>query len=129
MPHKILKLTKEDIRHLNEVADLFAGGHSLRGWRRFKSTYREMDAYYNTRKGLVLKKPKFILDDRTPKCLRVPTIKLKNGWSVQPLVKKINLKKALVILNDRVKKYPNIWPDLHTENIGWYNGKPLMFDW
>lgn len=105
------------------------GGGQPEGWRRFKSTYREMDAFYNPKLGWVLKKSKLILDFRTPLHLRVPTFKLENEWVLQPLVKKINLKLAVEAIKKELEKYPRIKPDLHIGNVGWYENKPLMFDW
>lgn len=88
-----------------------------------------MDAYYHKGFGMVVKRPKFIMDKRTPKHIRVPTAVLEDGWVVQPFVKKINLKAAVNQIRAELKKYPNIKPDVHVGNVGWFNGIPVMFDW
>lgn len=88
-----------------------------------------MDAFYNKKYGTVVKRPKFIMDSRTPKQLRVPTFNLGDGWVVQPFVKKTNLKAAVNQINEELKKYPRIKPDVHTGNVGWYDGKAVLFDW
>lgn len=101
------------------------------GWKRFTSTYRTIQAYSHKGLGLVVKRPNCILEPRTPLAVRVPTMKLKNGWIVQPLVKKVELRRACDVIGERLKsvRERKIYPDLHTGNVGWYNGKPVMFDW
>lgn len=113
------------------VLDILAAGENVRGWRRFKSTSRKLNAYYNEKLGVVIKKPVFILEHRTPMKFRVPTYELKDDYIVQPLVSKKDLGGALLKLREDMKPYlkRGIFPDLHRGNIGWYQGKPLMFDW
>lgn len=125
------KLNSHERNFLLYKADLLDSGTQLKGWKRFKSTYREMSAFYNTKDGIVLKKPKFILDHRTPVSLRVPTVKLGDGWVAQPLVRKTDLGKALKTLKEDLRPYlkKGIFPDIHRGNVGWYEGKALMFDW
>lgn len=117
--------------YLLECAELLDSGENVKGWKRFKSTYREMSVFYNKSLGVVVKNPKFILDPRTPVSLRVPTVKLGDGWVVQPLVRKTELGEALRSLKQDLKPYlkKGIFPDIHSGNVGWYKGKPLMFDW
>lgn len=81
--------------------------------------------------GVVVKKPNFILDDRTPLTVRVPTIDLKNGWVIQPFVKKVRLKEACDQIREKLNGCydKGIFPDLHTGNVGWLNDEPKMFDW
>jgi hypothetical protein len=112
-------------------AELLDSGTPLKGWKQFKSTYRDMSAYYNTRLGIVLKNPKFILERRTPLKFRVPTINLGDGWVVQPIVRKTELSEALKSLKKDLKPYlkRGLFPDIHRGNVGWYEGKPVMFDW
>lgn len=125
-----MKLSNFQRQYYNSIPKILEYGENVVGWSRFKSKYRRMDAFYNKTYGMVVKRPKFIMDQRTPLKLRVPTINLGDGWVLQPLVKKTNLKQAVDQIKLQLKsKYPNINPDLHTENVGWYEGKPLMFDW
>ena len=81
--------------------------------------------------GVVVKKQNFILDERTPMEVRVPTTKLKNGWVVQPLLKKVRLKEACEQIREKLNGCydKGIFPDLHTGNVGWLNDEPKMFDW
>lgn len=117
--------------YLVECAELLDSGSYLKGWKRFKSTSRVMSAFYNKSLGVVVKNPKFILDHRTPVSLRVPTVKLGDGWVAQPLVRKTELGEALRSLKQDLKPYlkKGIFPDIHRGNVGWYEGKPLLFDW
>ena len=90
-----------------------------------------MLCFYNTEIGLVLKKPAFILEHRTPLVFRAPTIDLGDGWVCQPILEKKMLKLAFNKLHKDLKPYikRGIYPDIHLGNIGWYNKKPLLFDW
>lgn len=101
------------------------------GWKRYRSTYRSLAAYRNESMGIVIKKQNCILEPRTPLSVRVSTEHLRDGWVMQPIVKKVNLKMACENIRRRIagvyKK--GIFPDLHTGNVGWYDGKPVMFDW
>jgi len=112
-------------------AEMLDSGTPLKGWKKFKSTTRDMSAFYNTECGIVVKKPKFILDHRTPLSLRVPTVNLGEGWVAQPLVRKTHLRAALTALRASLKPHlaRGIFPDLHRGNVGWYGKKPVLFDW
>lgn len=112
-------------------AEMLDAGTPLKGWKKFKSTARDMSAFYNTECGIVVKKPKFILEHRTPLFLRVPTVDLGDGWVAQPLVRKTNLRAALIALRASLKPHlaRGVFPDLHRGNVGWYENKPVMFDW
>jgi hypothetical protein len=125
------KLTASTHWYFANVLDTLLSGESVKGWRRFKSKTRELDAYYNKKLGVVIKKPVFILEHRTPNKFRVPTFELKDDYILQPLVSKKNLGDALVKLRKDMKPYINkgIFPDLHKGNVGWHKGKPVMFDW
>jgi hypothetical protein len=81
--------------------------------------------------GLVVKKPAFILEHRLPLVFRAPTINLGDGWVCQPILEKKRLKLAFNKLYKDLKPYikRGIYPDIHIGNIGWYNNKPLFFDW
>jgi hypothetical protein len=123
-------MTTDDLVNQVEVLDNTKQTSGL-GWSRFTSTYRTLQAYRHKALGIVLKKPNCILEPRTPLSVRVPTVKLKNGWVMQPLVKKVELRKACDIISGHLKdaRERQIYPDLHTGNVGWYNGHPVMFDW
>lgn len=127
----MFKLNKNQIRHLNEVADELVNEFKVAGWKRFKSTYRNIDAFYNKELGLVIKCPAMILEPRTPLSVRVPTVSLGDGWVAQPLVVKTRLKAAKEALRGKLKPLlkAGFCPDLHVGNVGWYEGKPVMFDW
>lgn len=106
-------------------------GIKVDGFVQVKSTYRNIEAFYHRGLGLIVKRPAYILEDRIPSHLKVPTINLRNGWVVQPIVKKTRLKEAVKRLEKQLKPYreKGMFPDLHAQNVGWYKGKPLMFDW
>lgn len=103
----------------------------VNGWRRFRSRQRRLKAFYNNDLGLVLKHPVFILDHRTPLALRAPTVYLDSEWVVQPILSRHNLSEALSLIKIELQPHlaRGVCPDIHTGNIGWLNGKPLMFDW
>jgi hypothetical protein len=125
-----MKLSNFQQWYYTSIPAILADDKNVDGWNRFNSKYRKMDAFYNKTYGMVVKRPNFIMDKRTPLKLRVPTVNLGNGWVLQPLVKKTNLKQAVDQIKMQLKNnYPNINPDLHVGNVGWYEGKPLMFDW
>jgi len=124
-----MKLSNFQKWYYSSLIKIFERGTEVDGWSRFTSTYRQMDAYYNKAFGMVVKRPKFILDKRTPKHLRAPTVSLGDGWVIQPFVKKTNLKAAVNQIRAELKKYPSIKPDVHVGNVGWYDGKPVLFDW
>jgi len=127
----IFKLNSKARNYLFDCAELMDSGAQVKGWKQFKSTTREMSAFYNKSLGVVVKKPKFILEHRTPLFLRVPTVNLGDGWVAQPLVRKTDLRAALKALRASLKPYLALgfWPDLHKGNVGWYGKKPVLFDW
>mgnify|MGYP003341120851 FL=1 len=127
-----MKLNAGAICCLNDILDLIHSGENVRGWGTYKRSGRNLDAYYNKKLGIVIKHQHFILETRTPKEFRVPTFKLDNGGYVaQPIVEKKNLALAVSKLREKLKPHlkRGIFPDLHVGNVGWYKGKPLMFDW
>ena len=127
---KLSKQEKTNLLYLSTVLELSDSAGQY-GFVRYRSTYRRLQAYASKERGIVLKRPACILDDRTPKKLRVPTISIDNGWVVQPIVRKTDLKLAVEIVRRRAKPYQKykIYPDIHTGNVGWYNGKAVLFDW
>ena len=110
---------------------MLEAGINVRGFTKVKSTYRNLDAYYHRGLGIIVKRPACILEDRIPSYLKVPTVNLRNGWVVQPIVKKTRLKEAVRRLERKLKPYreQGLHPDLHVGNVGWFKGEPLMFDW
>lgn len=93
----------------------------------FRNICGRTPVYRCTKLGLIVKRPAFIYHPNTPMKVRVPTIGLKEkSWVAQPVVKKINLKKAVDIIRKQLGKAK---ADLHYLNVGWYNGKAVMFDW
>lgn len=134
------KLSKREREYLHYLA-MRLQACEVRGWKRYTSTYRRMLAFYNPKLGIVIKRPNCIYDPRTPRAVRVPTIPLNglkdpisgqsNDWVAQPIVKKVRLREAVDILNKKLRKArrKGVTPDLHYQNVGWYKGKPVMFDW
>lgn len=114
---------------LRNRAEILANGGKVDGWKRYKSTYRKMDAFYHEGLGVVLKNPRFIMEPRTPLILRVPTISLGDGWVVQPIALKTNLKAAVSEIKKKLEQHKGINPDIHVGNVGWFDNQPLMFDW
>jgi hypothetical protein len=108
------------------VAQIEFGGlpNSYDGWR---SICARVPVYLNKKRNLVVKCPRYIDNPYTPKKFRVPTIKLDEfGWVAQPYCQKVRRKEAVELLR---KKLKNCVCDLHHLNVGWYNGKPVLFDW
>ncbi len=117
------------ICELNRVIDDLLVGKQVKGWKKYASRYRNLDAFYNKKVGLVVKLPACIIEHRTPEELRIPTTNLGDGWVSQPIALKTNLRAACEAIRKKLKNHPGIFPDVHTGNVGWYNGKPVLFDW
>lgn len=117
-------LSRNELKEIRSVAAAIDYGllpDRCFGWTRVSKrtpVYRKGD--------LILKNPNFILNDKTPIKFRVPTIKIRHDWVVQPYCQKIRTKLAATILR---KQMGNLMCDLHAQNVGWYKGKPVMFDW
>ena len=79
--------------------------------------------------GLIIKPyPAIYGDYKLLKDYIVPTIKFPiqgEKWCIQPLVNKKNSRKAC---NFFKKKYPK-WVDNDPMNVGYWHGKPCIFDW
>ena len=120
-------------QYLLWVAKQLCKGNKVKGWQTYVRTYNykptKLNAFCNKKLGLVIKQPTFILDDKTPDHVRVPTIKLDDGWVVQPIVKKVNLKLACDKLKEQLVNYKTGYPDIHCGNAGWHRGSPVLFDW
>jgi hypothetical protein len=117
--------------YLNRVAGLLSRGVQVPDWHKFKSKSRNINGFYNRRLGLVVKKPAFILEHRTPIRFRVKTVTLKDGWVGQPLLVRTRLNEAVGLLRKGLKPYlsAGFCVDLHSGNVGWYGKKPLLLDW
>ena len=128
---KPFKLSSLERKHLRLCARDLSDNMQLPKWYRYISRRRKMLCFYNKEIGLVIKKPAFILEHRTPLVFRAPTIDLGDGWVCQPILEKKMLKLAFNKLHKDLKPYNKrgIYPDMHLGNIGWYNKKPLLFDW
>ena len=128
---KPFKLSSLERKHLRLCARDLSDNMQLPKWYRYISRRRKMLCFYNKEIGLVIKKPAFILEHRTPLVFRAPTIDLGDGWVCQPILEKKRLKLAFNKLHKDLKPYikRGIYPDIHLGNIGWYNKKPLLFDW
>lgn len=129
--NKDFNISSKNKKYLLETGKLLASGVKIKGWKKFKSSTRSMDAFYNEDVGIVLKNPRFILEPRTPLFLRAPTIKLGDGWVVQPFARKTQLKAAVEAIREQLRPYlaKGIFPDLHVGNVGWINNKAMLFDW
>lgn len=115
---------------LTRVVRVLASGKKLKGWCRYKSKHRTHAAFYNKKHGIVVKCPAWIMEPATPSHLRIPTIEIgDDGWIAQPIARKTDLKAACDSIRRRLKKHPEIFPDVHTGNVGWYRGKAYLFDW
>jgi hypothetical protein len=82
--------------------------------------------YLHKGDGIIIKRPNFILNSKTPLKVRVPTIKLTAEWVTQPEVFKYDTDLAVKIIKQQLGK---VFCDLHKYNVGWYRGEPVMFDW
>lgn len=126
MPFKLSRTERKQLRTMICCLESFGCPMQINGWRRI---CKRVPVYLNKKLGIVIKKPNFVLNRLTPLRVRVPTIKLdKNwlGWVAQPYCEKTNTKLATKLLRNELG---NIHCDLHVGNVGWYMGKPMMFDW
>ncbi len=125
MRFTLSKTLRNEIRQvIDETAtetNVVVNGHQ---WTRI---CKRVEVYACRELGLLVKLPNFILRPDTPKKVRVPTIRVGDDWVVQPIVERKNLKEAVKLI--RAQLNPNIVYDLHEGNVGWYQGKPVMFDW
>lgn len=106
-------------------------------FKKHKSNVRDLDVYYSKSLNLVLKRPVFILEPRTPLFLRIPTYRVREDWVAQPIARKTDLKKAVEMIELTLKPYRQlgICPDVHVYNVGWHTfdqsneARPVLFDW
>ena len=128
---KPVDIQRLETDYLNKVVGLLTRGVQVPGWHKFKHKSRNVNGFYNRRLGLVVKKPAFILEHRTPVRFRVKTVSLKDGWVGQPLLVRTRLNEAVGRLRKDLKPYlsAGFCVDLHIGNVGWYGKKPLLLDW
>jgi len=134
---KPFKLSKTEIAFLHEVTCRVDEYDQPRGLtvceQKFTCICRRAQVYHCKARGLVIKRPNFILNPRTPLKVRVPTIVIREDrnamgdWVAQPFVLKHDKKLA----KERIIKMlgTDVGYDIHAYNVGWYQGKPVMFDW
>lgn len=127
MHFKLSKTEKDAIRTMVDICEAEGWPKTYVGqigtWKRI---YERTIVYKNATKSLIVKSPNFILNPRTPLKVRVPTINLGDNWFVQPVVKKVNTKLAVELIREQLN---GVFCDLHRWNVGWYDGKPVLFDW
>ena len=123
------KLSRSELKELRQAAiDIWSNGcpKKFGNWSRI---CKRVPVYLDKKRGIVIKRPNFILNTRTPLKLRAPTIKLdKNwvGWVAQPYCEKTRTALAVKLLCIKLGK---LHCDLHNLNVGWYDGEPVLFDW
>lgn len=117
--------------YLNRVINLLERNVQVPGWHKFRRKSRNINGFYNRSLGLVIKKPAFILEHRTPVRFRVKTVLLRDGWVAQPMLVRTRLNEAVGLLRKGLRPYleAGFCVDLHSGNVGWYGKKPLLFDW
>ena len=116
-------------KKLANIAVRLREGKRVNGWR----CMYEGRVFVNKKRALVVKRFGVIVDSRTPKIVRVPTLSLCDGWFAQPLVNTRRVNRAKNVIHQKLQPYykriKNLWPDLHNGNVGWYKKKAVMFDW
>jgi hypothetical protein len=124
MPFKLSRTDRQELR--DTTADIDELGDPKR-FGRWVRICERVPVYLDKERFLVIKQPRLIYNPRTPLKFRVPTIKIDDyGWVAQPYCEKYRLKEAVEILR---KKLGDGWYDIHHLNVGWYLGKPVLFDW
>lgn len=93
----------------------------------FRRISNRVPVYASRSRGIIIKQGNFLLS-KPPKGLRVPTRRIPHtDWVVQPMVARVFLHDAVRAI--RCKLPAGCMTDLHTGNVGWLNGSPVMFDW
>lgn len=118
-------MIKEKLTLKQIAARLDRGAKALpEGFRRISD---RVPVYASRSRGIIIKRGNFLLDT-PPKALRVPTRRIAGtDWVVQPMVARIFLRAAVRAI--RSKLPAGCMTDLHTGNVGWLDGRPVMFDW
>jgi hypothetical protein len=120
--------------YLVDCCNAFAAGKGVSGWKRKDvGKHRKVEVWVNKTLELVLKRNNFVLCDACdmPEDVVLPTLELSDtddAWWAQPLVKIKDRKKAEKLIQKRLKNY-RCYPDVTLQNVGWYKGKPYLFDW
>ena len=128
MPFKLSKTLRSEVQEVIDAHDSGEGGTIITSSEnRWRSICKRAVVYHCKDLGLVVKIPNFILNERTPLKVRVPTIRIDQDFVVQPYVEKVKTKEAYLAILKKLKR--DVGYDLHRGNVGWYNGKPVMFDW
>lgn len=118
------KVTSTKALSLREVVRAIEAGRLPEDFRRISE---RVPVYSSRSRGIVLKRGHFILDV-PPSSVRVPTRKVANtDWTIQPIVARVFLRDAVRVIRSKLPK--GVFPDLHTGNVGWLNGRAVMFDW
>ena len=126
---KLWPPTPEVIKELKHV--LRNGLPMPKGWRA-KTFHRkggDLVIYRNEKLRLVVKAPSVLYDPPPPTELIVPTVKLFDGWVVQPLCTFEDRSGAFHSLIRKIGEKDRYSWDLHLWNVGRWNGKPVLFDW
>lgn len=108
------------------------------GFKQLKGNFSK-GVWYNKKKNIIIKIGLLSIS-RKPKYVNIiPTIiinKYDNLYLIQKKADRRFKNKALKILEDEFSKIDisnssglsNVY-DIHMENVGWYNNKPVVFDW
>lgn len=137
---KNLLKTKKLLKKLNNKLPLLLN-HG------FKLTNKDSSCrgvYKNKKLGVVVKRP-YIVGWEPSKKVKVPTIKIGrepryvdscclgccSQIFIQPIVGRRNLDLAVEKLSEFESESTNnsCGGDFYRRNVGWYNGKPVVFDW
>jgi hypothetical protein len=59
--------------YYEDVLDLLLKGQQVKGWKPIACKSRKVNGFYNKKLGVVMKRPAFILEHRTPMEFRFPT--------------------------------------------------------
>ena len=107
------------------------------GFTRFKVKNPYCEIYRNEDLRIVVKNGFFI--GHAPTDLQVKTTLLDHGrkikhtdrvWVRQPLCDTQNTAKALHLVEKKLaKRKRKLFVDVHQWNVGFYNRKPVLFDW
>jgi hypothetical protein len=122
-------MSKQTFFEICDAAIELSKGKKVRGWRPYLRSGKPLESYFNKRIGWVIKRPAYTQQPLTPPSVRVPTIELEDGWVAQPIVRKVDLKKAVIVIRTKLIDFKGTYPDLHWGNVGWHKGKAVMFDW
>lgn len=126
LPH--FKLSPSERKYLSGIADELDKEYGPKRLGDFVRICKRSYVYRNRRMSIILKAPSFILAMNTPLRVRIPTIKINKDWVAQPIAVRSHAAAAVIALQYKLVNV-NPYPDLHKENVGWWHGVPLMYDW